>query len=132
MPQPPDPGPHQSPIGPDSWWSEIESRSDVAPPRTPAAKSSAEAAARSAATDASAAPAAQPPPVVAAGSPSAHESPPFAPAISRPPVSYGVPQHNRKPYPVIILALLLVIGVGMAGAGLLSRQGHVSSSNTPA
>lgn len=127
-PQPPVPG--QSPIGPDSWWSEIESRPDVAPPRTATARSSAQA---SAAAHAAPVPADQaqasptPPPQPSPGqSPAPAGGYPAASApraaASRPPVSYGVPRQSRKPYPIIILAMLLVLGVGAAGASLLSSQ----------
>jgi hypothetical protein len=42
-----------------------------------------------------------------------------------------VPQQNRKALPIIVLAMLLVVGVGAAGASLLSGQGRGTSHNSP-
>ena len=132
MSQPPQPpAPDQPPVGPASWWSEIESRPDVAPPRTASARSAAAAAA-------GASPSTQPTvsaaryPLQSPGvspAPAGHAPAPAGPPSARPPVSYGVPKQSRKPYPVVILAMLLVLGVGAAGASLLSSQ-RTSSSTT--
>ena len=120
MSQPPQPpSPDQPPVGPASWWRDIESRSDVAPPRTAGARPPA----------ASSAPAFAPAPPPPAGAHSAVEPAAFTPA-ARPPVSYGVPHQNRKPYPIIILAILLVVGVGAAGASMLSSQNRDTKSST--